>query len=86
MDYPLVIETGEAFLTHRSLLRYIREKCGDAVAEYLSAFLGEDAKSAANKDFLKGVKTHLDNVASVLEEFESELDNAIALMENVKTE
>ena len=86
MEYPLVIETGETFLTHRTLLRFIREKCGDAVAEYLSGFLGEDAKSAANLDLLKSIKSHLDGAASGMIELEEELNNATSLMEKAGIE
>ena len=86
MEYPLVIETGETFLTHRTLLRFIREKCGDAVAEYLSGFLGEDAKSAANIELLKKVKDHLYSAGSVLAELEAELDNAADLMDKAGIE
>ena len=86
MEYPLVIETGETFLTHRTLLRHIREKCGDAVAEYLSGFLGEDAKSAANMDLLKAVKSHLDGAGSALVEFEEEINNAVSMMEKAGIE
>ena len=86
MDYPLVIETGETFLTHRSILRFIREKCGDAVAEYLSRFLGEDAKSAANMDLLKAIKSHLDGAGSAFVELEEELNNAVSLLEKAGIE
>ena len=86
MEYPLVIETGETFLTHGSMLRFIREKCGDAVAEYLAPFMGEDAKSAANMDLLKAVKSHLDSAGSALAEFEEEINNAVSMMEKAGIE
>lgn len=86
MEYHLVIETGESFLTHASLLRYIREKCGDAIADYLSGFLGEDAKSAANMELLKKVKERLDSASSYLDDFEEELNMAVDLMGKVGIE
>ena len=86
MEYHLVIETGESFLTHASLLRYIREKCGDAIADYLSGFLGEGAKSAANMELLKKVKERLDSASSYLDDFEEELNMAVDLMGKVGIE
>lgn len=86
MEYHLVIETGESFLTHASLLRYIREKCGDAIADYLSGFLGEDAISEKNKGLLKKVRDCLDNISSSLSEMEDEIDTAVAAIENATQE
>lgn len=86
MEYPLVIETGETFLTHRTLLRFIREKCGDAVAEYLSGFLGEDAKSVKNAEMLKTVKGFIDNLAADFAEADADLSNAVSLLEKAGIE
>lgn len=81
MEYHLVIETGESFLTHASLLRYIREKCGDAIADYLSGFLGQDAVSAKNKDLLKKVRGCLDNIDGLLSEMSDEIETAMSEVE-----
>ena len=35
MLHPLVIETGESFLDEEQVFRYIREKCGDAVGQWV---------------------------------------------------
>lgn len=86
MEHNLVIETGESFLTHAQLLRHIREKCGDAIADYLSGFLGEDAVSAKNKDLLKKVRDCLDNISSSLSEMEDEIDTAVTAIENATQE
>ena len=81
MEYHLVIETGESFLTHASLLRYIREKCGDAIADYLSGFLGQDAVSAKNKDFLKNVRDCLNNIDRSISEMSDEIETAMSTVE-----
>ena len=81
MQYPLVTETGETFLSHRTLLRFIREKCGDAVGEYLAQFLGEDAEILKNAELLKQVKEHLDSLARDLSDMDAELGSALSLME-----
>ena len=86
MEYPLVIETGETFLTHRTLLRFIREKCGDAVAEYLSGFLGEDSVSLKNAELLKTVKGFIDNLAADFAEADADLENAVSLLEKAGIE
>ena len=86
MEYPLVIETGETFLTHRTLLRFIREKCGDAVAEYLSGFLGEDSVSLKNAELLKKVKGFIDNLAADFAEADADLANAVSLLEKAGIE
>lgn len=46
-DYPLVTETGETFLTNGQLCRFIREKCGDAVGEFVEGVL--DVNRTANE-------------------------------------
>ena len=86
MEYPLVIETGETFLTHRTLLRFIREKCGDAVAEYLSGFLGEDSVSLKNAELLKMVKKYIDNLAADFAKADADLSNAVSLLEKAGIE
>lgn len=86
MEYPLVIETGETFLTHRTLLRFIREKCGDAVAEYISGFLGEDSVSLKNAELLKTVKGFIDNLAADFAEADADLSNAVSLLEKAGIE
>ncbi len=86
MQYPLVIETGESFLSHRTLLRFIRDKCGDAVAEYLAQFIGEDAEILKNAELLKRVKEHLDSIASNMDEMDAELGSALSLMEKAGVE
>ena len=86
MEYPLVIETGETFLTHRTLLRFIRDKCGDAVAEYISGFLGEDSVSLKNAELLKTVKGFIDNLAADFAEADADLENAVSLLEKAGIE
>ena len=86
MEYPLVIETGETFLTHRTLLRFIREKCGDAVAEYLSAFLVEDAKSVKNAEMLKRVRECVDSISTSISEMDVEISNAMSELEKAGIE
>lgn len=86
MEYPLVIETGETFLTHRTLLRFIREKCGDAVAEYLSGFLGEDATVLKNIALLAKVKEYLNNLVADMAEMDEDLAVAIDEMDKAGIE
>ena len=81
MEYHLVIETGESFLTHASLLRYIREKCGDAIADYLSGFLGQDAVRARNGDLLKNVRDCLNNIDRSISEMSDEIETAMSTVE-----
>lgn len=35
MLHPLVIETGESFIDEQQVFRFIREKCGDAVGQWV---------------------------------------------------
>ncbi|MBQ1776632.1 MAG: hypothetical protein IIZ93_00600 [Acidaminococcaceae bacterium] len=80
MDHALVTETGESFLTHAQLVRHIREKCGDAIADYVGEFLGEDARSAANRETLEKIRESLNGIGSFVSDMEIEIDRAMDLM------
>ena len=86
MDLPLVIETGESFLTNRQIIRFIREKCGDAMADYVSEFLGEDAKSAANRETLEKIRESLNSIGAAVSDMEIEIDRAMDLMQKAGIE
>ena len=86
MDHALVTETGESFLTHAQLVRHIREKCGDAIADYVGEFLGEDARSAADMDMLKELYGHIDELESIIGNASIEANRMKALMQKAGIE
>ena len=81
MEYALVTETGESFLTHTQLLRHIREKCGDAIADYLEDLLGENPKSAASKELLHNLRCDLECVSNDIDQMAQSISVMVSRME-----
>ena len=81
MQLPLVIETGESFVTNRQVIRYIRDKCGDAIADYVGEFLGEDTKSMDTMELLKKIRRCLGAAENDILEAGSDIDRACNMME-----
>lgn len=81
MEYALVTETGESFLTHTQLLRHIREKCGDAIADYLEDLLGENPKSAASKDLLHNLRYDLESMSNDIDQMAQSISVMVSRME-----
>ena len=57
--YPLVNDDGETFLTDGQLFRYVREKCGDAVADFLMERIETDEMPIGGTVLLKKLKSKL---------------------------
>lgn len=81
MEYALVTETGETFLTHTQLLRHIREKCGDAIFYYLEDLLGENPKSAASKDLLHNLRCDLESMSNDIDQLAQTVSVMVSRME-----
>ena len=86
MDQALVTETGESFLSHRALIRHIREKLGDAIADYVAEFLGEDAKSAANKKTLAAMRECLEQAYASIADADNEMEKVSRMMAKMGVE
>lgn len=81
---PLVIETGESFLTNRQIVRHIRDKCGDAMADYIAAHLGENRESAGIKLCLQNLRETIGQMESDIEDIEDEIRNAKELLKEAE--
>ena len=84
MKEPLVIETGETFLTEEQVFRFIREKCGDTIGRWVedTHVDGENMKRAA-----RVVKFAACTIDSVLHDIDSwNLNSALEALEEVRIE
>ena len=79
-DYPLVTETGETFLTNGQLCRFIREKCGDAVGEFVESAL--EVKKTG-----EGIMQRLNRVLDLLGNIDlSEVEIAVGKVQSIVEE
>jgi hypothetical protein len=83
-NYPLVTETGETFLTDGQLLRFIREKCGAAVADFLTCRIDTDEMPFGGDDALKKLKNALEGISIDISEIDENIDNLMSLIDNVR--
>ena len=81
---PLVIETGESFLTNRQIVQHIRDKCGDAMADYIAVYLGENRESAGIKLWLQNLRETIGQIESDIEDIEDEIRNARELLKEAE--
>lgn len=86
MEYALVTETGESFLTHTQLLRHIREKCGDAIAYYLEDLLGENPKSEASKKLLHNLRCDLESMSNDIDQLAQSVSVMVSRMKQAGVE
>lgn len=84
MGHPLVIETGETFLTDAELLRFIRIKCGDAVADYLITRIDTDEMPIVGWNFIRKLKDALDSLDTEIDDVVDEIRNVTRLIESGK--
>ena len=84
MEQPLVIETGETFLTDAGLLRYIRLKCGDAVADYITTRIDTDEMPIVGWNFMRKLKDALDSLDTEIDDVVDEIRNVTRLIESGK--
>lgn len=82
--YPLVNDDGETFLTDGQLFRFVREKCGDAVADFLMERIETDEMPIGGTDVLKKLKGMLETLQTDLTELDNDADNILNLINSQK--
>lgn len=82
--YPLVNDDGETFLTDGQLFRFVREKCGDAVADFLMERIETDEIPIGGSDVLKKLKGMLETLQTDLTELDNDADNILNLINSQK--
>lgn len=82
--YPLVNDDGETFLTDGQLFRFVREKCGDAVADFLTERIETDEIPIGGADVLKKLKGMLEELQTDLTELDNDADNILNLINSQK--
>ena len=83
-SYPLVNDDGETFLTDGQLFRFVREKCGDAVADFLMERIETDEMPIGGTDVLKKLKGMLETLQTDLTELDNDADNILNLINSQK--
>ena len=83
-SYPLVNDDGETFLTDGQLFRFVREKCGDAVADFLMERIETDEIPIGGTDVLKKLKGMLETLQTDLTELDNDADNILNLINSQK--
>ena len=84
LDHPLVIETGETFLTDAQVLRYIREKCGDAMAWYITTRIDTDELPVGGTDFSRRLKEAIERILNDIDSMEESTRECIRMIEEEK--
>lgn len=82
--YPLVNDDGETFLTDGQLFRFVREKCGGAVADSLMERIETDEMPIGGADVLKKLKGMLETLQTDLTELDNDADNILNLINSQK--
>ena len=82
--YPLVNDDGETFLTDGQLFRFVREKCGDAIADFLMERIETDEMPVGGTDVLKKLKGMLETLQTDLTELDNDADNILNLINSQK--
>ena len=82
--YPLVNDDGETFLTDGQLFHFVREKCGDAVADFLMERIETDEMPVGGTDVLKKLKGMLETLQTDLTELDNDADNILNLINSQK--
>lgn len=83
-SYPLVNDDGETFLTDGQLFRFVRGKCGDAVADFLMERIETDEMPVGGTDVLKKLKGMLETLQTDLTELDNDADNILNLINSQK--
>lgn len=83
-SYPLVNDGGETFLTDGQLFRFVREKCGDAVADFLEERIETDEIPVDGTDVLKKLKGMMETLQTDLTELGNDADNILNLINSQK--
>lgn len=82
--YPLVNDDGETFLTDGQLFRFVRAKCGDAIADFLMERIETDEMPVGGTDVLKKLKGMLETLQTDLTELDNDADNILNLINSQK--
>ena len=78
-DYPLVIETGETFISDSQIARFIGEKCGDEMGRFIEKKLDEAKINGGYKEKIKKALNRLWDIN--LSDIDDQLTNAIDILE-----
>lgn len=78
-DYPMVIETGETFISDSQVIRFIGEKCGDEMGRFIEKKLDEAKVQGNLKNEIKRALNRLWDIC--LSDVEDQLTNAIDILE-----
>lgn len=80
-DYPLVTESGETFLTSQQLSRFVQERCGDEVGQFIESVLQDRETKGNARERLKRIYDLLCDID--ISEVESNIARAIDEVEKV---
>ena len=83
-NYPLTIETGETFLTDGQLFRFIREKCGGIIADYLTERIDTDEMPIGSDGALKKLRDALVEIGGDLADLDIEIEELVLQIDNVR--
>lgn len=79
-EYPLVIETGETFLSDSQLLRFISQKCGQTTADFLTQRIDTDEMPVGGTEFLKKLKEALESLSDSVNEVDNDVHGILNLI------
>ena len=83
-DYPFTTETGDTIMDDQWLVRAIREKCGDAIADYVEKRIGADYLSPEMLVTVEKLARSISQLEHEVEEISALLDDAEDMAKELK--
>lgn len=83
-DYPFTTETGDTIMNDQWLVRAIREKCGDAIADYVEKRIGADYLSPEMLVTVEKLARSISQLEHEVEEISALLDDAEDMAKELK--
>lgn len=83
-DYPFTTETGDTIMNDQWLVRAIREKCGDAIADYVEKRIGADYLSPEMLVTVEKLARSISQLEHEVEEISALLDDAENMAKELK--
>ena len=83
-DYPFTTETGDTIMNDQWLVRAIREKCGDAIADYVEKRIGADYLSPEMLVTVEKLARSISQMEHEVEEISALLDDAEDMAKELK--
>ena len=83
-DYPFTTETGDTIMNDQWLVRAIREKCGDAIADYVEKRIGADYLSPEMMVTVEKLARSISQLEHEVEEISALLDDAEDMAKELK--